>query len=255
MSLPPAERFGPRAAFYATSRPGYPLALASLLIDAASLETGAAIADIGSGTGLSSAIFLGRGFRVFAVEPNAAMRAQAEAAHSGAPDFESLNGHAESVPLPDASVRLVTAGTAFHWFDRTAASAEFARLLAPGGIAAIFWNRRLEDDPFSRGYRDLVQSLPGYAASGHREIHTSGRLAEFFGSEPWEARFPNSQHLDLEALLTRALSASYAPLPDSPDYPGFALAIRDLFERHRRAGRVTLRYETQVFFGPMETLE
>lgn len=252
MSLLSVERFGPRATFYANSRPGYPPALAGLLTEAARLEPGSAIADIGSGTGISSAIFLGRGFRVFAVEPNAAMRDEAERAYSHARDFSSIEGSAERVPLPGTSVRLITAGTAFHWFDHESARREFARLLEPGGIAAIFWNRRLVDDPFSAQYEQLLRGLPGYSGSGHRKLYTAASIAEFFGREPRAAEFPNSQDLDREALLERALSSSYSPLPDSEAYPAFALALREIFERHRLGGSVTMRYTTQVFFGPME---
>ena len=45
--------------------------------------------------------------------------------------------------LSPASVDLVTAGQAFHWFDRDRARAEFRRILRPIGMAAIIWNERL----------------------------------------------------------------------------------------------------------------
>jgi len=46
-------------------------------------------------------------------------------------------GGAEDLPLPAGSVDAVVTTTAFHFFDQPAALAEFGRVLAPGGIAAV----------------------------------------------------------------------------------------------------------------------
>ena len=78
---------------------------------------GAVVADVGSGTGLLARVFLGRGHRVYGVEPNAAMRAAAGEDLRGFPAFVSVAGTAEQTTLPDAGVDLVVAGQAFHWFD------------------------------------------------------------------------------------------------------------------------------------------
>ena len=59
-----------------------------------------------------------------------AMRAQLRTA--AVPGVEALDGTAEAIPLPDASVDVVTVAQAFHWFDAAAALAEIARVLRPG---------------------------------------------------------------------------------------------------------------------------
>jgi SAM-dependent methyltransferase len=46
-------------------------------------------------------------------------------------------GRAEGTGLPSGSFDLVTAACAWHWFDRTKASAEVLRLLKPGGWLLI----------------------------------------------------------------------------------------------------------------------
>ncbi len=96
------------------------------------------VADIGSGTGILSQAFLRLGCRVCAVEPNAAMRREAECMLNGNPLFQSLAGTAESVPLPDASVDLITVGQAVHWFDSYRSRQEFDRILKPNGWMAFF---------------------------------------------------------------------------------------------------------------------
>ena len=83
------------------------------------------IADIGSGTGFLSELFLKNGNRVFGVEPNEAMRQAGEEYLASYDGFASIDGSAEATTLDDASVDFVTAGQAFHWFDQTAARREF----------------------------------------------------------------------------------------------------------------------------------
>jgi SAM-dependent methyltransferase len=56
------------------------------------------------------------------------------------PQAEVLDGRAEAIPLPDASVGAVLVGQAFHWFDRDPALAEIARVLGPGGTVGLLWN-------------------------------------------------------------------------------------------------------------------
>ena len=75
MSPSPVERFSDRAGYYTRYRPDYPRAVVELLAGEAGLTAHAVIVDIGSGTGLSSRLFLDAGYTVYGVEPNAAMRA------------------------------------------------------------------------------------------------------------------------------------------------------------------------------------
>ena len=75
-------------------------------------------ADVGSGTGFLSELFLANGNLVLAIEPNLEMRSAGEKYLGNQPKFESIDGTAESTTLPDRSVDFVVAGQAFHWFDR-----------------------------------------------------------------------------------------------------------------------------------------
>ncbi len=129
----PTRRFRGRAELYARHRPGYPGEVVTLLEDECGLRAGSVVADLGSGTGILAAMLLARGCRVFGVEPNADMRAEGARALAAQEGFVSVDGRAEATTLPDASVDLVTAAQAFHWFDRPRARAEFARILKPGG--------------------------------------------------------------------------------------------------------------------------
>jgi SAM-dependent methyltransferase len=115
------DRFTDRASDYAKYRPRYPAAMIRLLEERIGLRGGWKIADVGSGTGISSELFLDLGCEVVGVEPNRAMREAAEALFAGRPNFRSLDGRAEATGLDPLSVDLYLSGQAFHWFDRPAA--------------------------------------------------------------------------------------------------------------------------------------
>ncbi len=100
--------------------------------------TGASVvADVGSGTGILSRLFLKNGNRVFGVEPNREMREAGERLLGGYASFTSVPGTAEATTLRNGSVDLVTAGQAFHWFQAEETRREFARVLRPGGWAVL----------------------------------------------------------------------------------------------------------------------
>ena len=67
-----------QVADYVKYRPGYPEAVINLLESDCGLGKDSLIADVGSGTGILSELFLRRGYTVFGIEPNEAMRAAAD---------------------------------------------------------------------------------------------------------------------------------------------------------------------------------
>ena len=150
------ERFSDRVADYVRYRPSYPPDLLDCLRRNCGLTPHWIIADVGSGTGLLTKIFLENGNRVFAVEPNAAMRAAGEEFLRGFEQLASREGRAEATGLEAHSVDLVAAGQAFHWFDRRRARAEFERILKPSGWVALVWNERLTSTPFLADYEQLL---------------------------------------------------------------------------------------------------
>jgi len=86
----PTERFSTKVENYLKYRPHYPQAVLELLQREVGLVPEWVIADIGSGTGFSSELFLANGNRVFGVEPNAPMRAAGESYLAAFPSFVSV---------------------------------------------------------------------------------------------------------------------------------------------------------------------
>lgn len=247
----PTERFSDRADNYAKYRPGYPAEILPALHTAGILKTNGAVADIGSGTGIFSALLLDAGHAVAAVEPNAAMRTFAERVLAGRSDFRSVDGTAERTGLPDASVDAVVAAQAFHWFRTAEARAEFKRILRSEGFAILIWNdRRIDSTPFLRAYENLLLTFgTDYTKVGHKQ-DDAGRLAEFFGGKPAYSRnFENSQSFDFEGLRGRLLSSSYVPDQMQPSHQPMLERLREIFDAHATNGRVSFDYDTRVYAG------
>jgi len=245
----PKERFTDRVDDYARWRPGYPDEVATLLARECDLGPKSTVADLGSGTGILTRLLLRTGARVIAVEPNAAMRAEAERDLAGEAGFVSVDGSAEATGLAAESVDGATAAQAFHWFDPVATRAELVRVLRPGGWVALVWNVR-RSTPFNDAYEALlVRFSKDYPAVRTRDRASQENAAAFFAPAPVQvAHFDSGQSLDGPGLRGRYLSSSYAPKVGAAAEE----ALRELdalFAANARSGRVAIAYDTVVYWG------
>lgn len=245
------QRFTSRVAEYVRYRPDYPDALAAWLRDEHGVTTDWCVADIGAGTGISSKMYLDAGHAVTTVEPNAAMRAAAQHWLGNAQRFNAVDGSAEATGLPDASVDLVSAAQAFHWFDQSAIKPEWRRILRPGGLVAVYWNsRRLTGTPFLQGYEALLKRYGTDYNSVSERYGDDAHMRRWFGAAlRGVTRFPHAQRLDFDALRGRLLSSSYAPQAGDPRHAPMLAALRDLFDATAADGKVDFTYDTRIFIG------
>ncbi|CAG4891777.1 class I SAM-dependent methyltransferase [Paraburkholderia saeva] len=251
MNLDSTRRFTNRVADYVKYRPGYPRELVTFLHDVCGVVKGAQVADIGAGTGISAKLFLDAGHPVIAVEPNDGMRNAADAWLSGIEGFSSKAGTAEATTLDAASVDLVIAAQAVHWFVPVTTRREFARILRPGGLAALFWNSRLlTGTAFLTGFEALLQRHGvDYTEVSERYGDDASMAAWFDNGFAHKATFPNAQQLDFEALKGRLMSSSFAPKAGHPNHEPMLVALRELFDRTAENGTVEFAYETRLYVG------
>jgi SAM-dependent methyltransferase len=245
------QRFSSRVENYIKYRPHYPPAVIDLLRHECGLSPGSVIADVGSGTGILTELLLTNGTPVFGVEPNKEMREAAERLLSKYPNFKSINGTAEVTTLPNQSVDIVTAGQAFHWFDRDQSRAEFRRILKLGGWVVLLWNdRNISDRPFFKAYENLLVTYgTDYDAVGAKHVDEQ-TVGSFFGTRAFRrTHFPNEQVFDYDGLKGRLLSSSYAPEPGHPKHTPMLDALSAIFQEHQTGGKVTFEYDTTVYYG------
>jgi ubiquinone/menaquinone biosynthesis C-methylase UbiE len=137
----PSETWTGKASSYDRVRPTPPPALLDLLTQLIDMPRPALVVDLGSGTGLSTAIWGERAERVIGIEPNAGMRQEAVRKledHPYGACIEYREGVAHRTSLPDGCADIVTAAQSFHWMEPAPALAEIARILHPGGLFAAY---------------------------------------------------------------------------------------------------------------------
>jgi len=245
------ERFSNRVEDYVRYRPDYPRAMQDWLQREHGVTPQWLVADVGAGTGISSKLFLDADYRVIAVEPNAAMRGAAEKWLGLDEHFRALDGRADKTGLAAHSVDLVSVAQAFHWFDQDATRHEFARILRPHGLAAIYWNsRRLVGTPFLEGYEALLQRYGTDYTSVAERYADEPRMRAWFGEGyRGTGSFEHRQQLDFDSLRGRLMSSSYAPKEDHPQHAPMMQALRELFDATATNGKISFDYDTRVYVG------
>ena len=212
------------------------------------------IADIGSGTGILSKLFLDRGNAVIGVEPNAEMRTAGDRFLSAYPKFKSIDAPAEATTLPDSSIDLIVAGQAFHWFDPEQSAIELGRICKPTAHIALIWNeRRAATSGFDAELDRVVEQFtnePHIVKIRGGSVGVEPSVEQFFGSGQFQtANFDNYQRFDFSGLLDRVYSSSYMPLPGDERTPEMEAALRTLFDQFAIDGQLQMNYETRCLYG------
>ena len=172
------DHFSGQSGEYEKYRPDYPPKLFAWLASVAPAHRLAI--DVATGNGQAAVALAAHFESVIGTEPSAAQLRQARP-HARVTYRQEA---AESISVPDGTADLLTAAQAAHWFDWPRFAAEAQRVLAPGGVLAIwsygevgvapdidllvgdfsrdvvgpYWPR--ERRHVDEGYRDLVLPFP-----------------------------------------------------------------------------------------------
>jgi len=189
------------------------------------------ILDLGSGTGrFTPGLAEEFGGPVYGVEPSDRMRKIAEttAAHQA---VTYLQGRAEEIPLPEASVDGVLMFLSFHHFrDQLKALREVHRVLKPGGAA--FLRSQFADLMPDLFWYDYFPSAREVDAGMFRTLDEAKALAEAAGLRPGEGpvwvstKPPRTLRENYDRLKHRALS-TFEHLPEAEIERGFTQLAAD----------------------------
>lgn len=238
----PKSRFSNRVGNYTKYRPNYPKEIIKFLNSAIGLTKEHIIADIGSGTGISSKLFLDNGNQVYGIEPNVQMREAGEKYLTGYGNFHSIDGDSEDTKLESESVDIIISGQAFHWFEPEPTKKEFLKILKPQGFVVIFNNRRkFSDDKFMNEYMDLVERYSEEELSNSLKVD----LPSFFdGKTIYKEIFPNPQVFNLERLIGDLVSYSYIPNEENTRFNHMISEFELLFKKYSNNEKIIFDYET-----------
>lgn len=244
------EKFSNKVANYVKYRPSYPKEYIGYLLNEVGLS-GAAVADVGAGTGILTGLLAPGVGKIYAVEPNFNMRSACVAHCREFGNFTAVEGSAEQTGLPDGSVDFVTVAQAFHWFDREKAGTEFHRILRPDGLVALVWNNRNAESEFTGESEELCRRLcPDYNGFSGGLGTDPGQFADFFREGVCEYRtFGNGQTLMLEEYIGSSLSASYAPSENDGNYGEFIDGLKAIFNKYASDGGLTMPNVTRSYIG------
>ncbi|SDI95201.1 Methyltransferase domain-containing protein [Frankineae bacterium MT45] len=230
-----AATFDGAADVYDRARPGFPDAALDWILPGDARE----VLDLGAGTGKLTRSLVARGLTVTAIDPSPNMLARLR---EHFPTIDSRLGSAEAIDLPDASVDAVVVGSAFHWFDRPAADAEMARVLRPGGVAGLLWNRR---DPASSTFNAFdaasvaaSRSMGRTAKQLRPEQNTPIELDRHFFATTERRDFDHSQALSVDGVLELISSRSYVIAMDADERSQLLATIRARLEAEVPSGEL-----------------
>lgn len=246
------ERFSDRVENYVKYRPDYPPDVLRLFHEEMNLTEQSVVADVGSGTGISTKIFLENGNFVYAIEPNDAMRNASNNFLKNFPNYRPISGTAENTTLTGNSVDFIVAAQAFHWFDPEKCLPEFYRILRNRGFIVLIWNERETDStPFLQGYEQLLLEFgTDYKKVRHENI-TTEKLSAFFQKGYRTAIFENVQVFDFQGLRGRLLSSSYTPNEKHPRFIEMLEKLKRLFAEHQKNDTIEFLYKTKVFYNQL----
>lgn len=236
-----AMGFARSADAYERGRPDYPQTAVEWLTQRLDLHAGCTVIDLAAGTGKLTRLLARTGTAVIGVEP---VHAMCEGFVRLLPEVPIVEGTAEAIPLRTGCADAVTVAQAFHWFDGRAALAEVHRVLRPGGVLALLWNRRDLEDPIHRHISRIIDPHRGDTPS-HHSGQWRAALRETARFQPSvEVAFDHQQVLDEDGVIDRVTSTSFIAALPPTQLEEVVTALRALVTG--AGGRVTLPYRTEV---------
>jgi SAM-dependent methyltransferase len=231
---------------YERTRPGYPRDAITWMIR----DSPKRVIDLGCGPGKLTALLAELGHDAIGVDPSLSMLETMRS--RGMP---AICGRAEAIPLRDGCTDVVTAATAFHWFDAAHAVPEIHRVLRPNGTVALITHFRDESVDWVKALSDIVGSETAMAATlggekGMEALFSALLEDRGFFRDTEHRVFGYEQPMTEDALVGLIVSRSYIAILPKDEKDRIFDAVRALCRTHpdlRGAETFALPYRTHAF--------
>lgn len=224
-----AKGFHTEAEAYEKGRPEYSREIISFLQKELFLGSDKKLVDLAAGTGKFTRLIAATGVDLVAIEPVEGMRTQFR---KKLPSIPVVEGSAENIPLPAASVDVVTVAQAFHWFSNEKALQEIHRVLKPQGHLVLIWNQRDEQVDWIRQMSEIINAKAGTTPQYRSGLWKKAFETTSYFSPLKKTLFRYTQTATIETLVDRAASTSFIGAMGSQEKETVLQALREMALNH-----------------------
>ena len=154
-------------------RPDYAQDAIEKMFMTAGVREGDIVCDVGAGAAHLTLKLAEYGLKVYAVEPNDAMRNNGIRRTKHYKNVQWFDGVGEHTGMGENKFDIVTFGSSFNVCNRQEALLESKRILKPEGWFACMWNHRDLNDPLQKEIETVLkQEIEGYSYGTRREDQT-----------------------------------------------------------------------------------
>jgi excisionase family DNA binding protein len=244
--------FSAKAENYEKGRPEYPTEFAAYLYNDLGMTKNDIIADIGSGTGKMSKLFLEKGNKVFCVEPNRDMRSLSDKLLNHYKYYVSVAKPAEDTGLKSNSIDYIVCGNAYDYFDRHLAKPEFKRILKKGGKVIVTYYGQYN----VQHSNELEELNSKYALKNTSAIPQKNRdFSDIFQKDKYiEKIFEHTFYESYDDFFAGCMSYSGAPKPNDENYNLYCDGLKNIFDNFKTNDKIKCIFRLKCLVGNVDDL-
>lgn len=235
------NNFGHMGVEYSAARRGYPNEVFEY-VKYLSKEKNSKILDLGCGTGISTRQLKGYFSDVTGADKDQLMIDQALRQSA---DIPYIVTNADDLPFKSRQFDIVTAFTAFHWFNDEKSLKEIKRVLKHEGLlfVALKTNRKDENEDFRKGYHSILKKFAGEDYDATYKHHEVELMLKVGFSNLRQKSFFVDEKYTVEEALVLLRSLSLWNLVKEADRPRMLEEMKKFYENHLTKGFVVRKRE------------
>lgn len=233
------NNFGSMSADYDIARKGYPDEVFEYIKSFIKNDNPITL-DIGCGTGISTRQLKAHHFEVTGADKDPAM---IEIAVQRSPEMPYFVATANKLPLESEQFDIVTAFTAFHWFNDKKSLTEIKRVLKTGGIFSAVLKVSSEND---NGYCSIYKKYAGDNFDSTKNHFKKELLVKLGFSDIKEKVFYIDEKYKVGDALTLVKSLSLWNLVPKNKKPEMLKELKDFYKTELVDGLVVMHREISI---------